>query len=391
MGQQSVHADRITRITAELSASGAAAAIAFSGADLHYLLGTPLSTHERFTGLVLTPTPLDDDSSAETSSSAEATLVVPELEATTDVFERAAAAGVSVCTWRDGDDPLARVSELLAQGTRIPDGTLPVAGEVLVSAEAPARHIVPLQDRLGERVALLAPVIDRLRSTKTSTEVEELAQAAAAIDRVHARMGELLTVGRTERQVAAAIEQAIVEEGLTHAEFIIVGSGPNGADPHHEVSDRKIDDGDIVVVDIGGPLPSGYHSDCTRSYAMGKPASDIAADYAVLERAQAAARDAVRPGVRASDIDAAAREVLRSAGLAELFVHRTGHGIGMSVHEAPYIAADSDTLLEAGMAFSIEPGIYRTGEWGARLEDIVVVTADGCRVLNNQPRGLTVL
>jgi Xaa-Pro aminopeptidase len=227
--------------------------------------------------------------------------------------------------------------------------------------------------------------------TKDDAEIGALRTAGAAIDRVHARMGEFLAAGRTEAQVAADISAAILEEGHTEAAFVIVGSGPHGADPHHEVSERVIEEGDVVVIDIGGPVEPGYNSDSTRTYSIGEPSDSVAATVAVLERAQQAAVDAVRPGVTAESIDAAARDILVDAGYGDVFVHRTGHGIGLSVHEEPYIVAGNDIPLEVGMAFSIEPGVYFTGEWGARIEDIVIVTPEGCESVNTRPHGLTVL
>ena len=200
-----------------------------------------------------------------------------------------------------------------------------------------------------------------------------------------------LKPGRTEAQVAADITEAIVAEGHSQAAFVIVGSGPNGADPHHECSERALQHGDVVVVDIGGPVEPGYHSDCTRTYSIGEPAPEIARHYAVLQRAQAAAVAAVRPGVRAAEVDAAARDVLTDAGLGEYYVHRTGHGIGLSVHEEPYIVAGNDQPLAAGMVFSVEPGVYIPGQWGARIEDIVIVTAEGALPVNNRPHELLVV
>jgi len=238
---------------------------------------------------------------------------------------------------------------------------------------------------------LATDVLRQLRMIKDDAEIDALRRAGHAIDRVHARMGEWLRVGRTEAQIAADIATAIVEEGHTAPEFIIVGSGPHGADPHHEVSDRVVEAGDVVVVDIGGPVAPGYNSDSTRTYSLGEPSAEVATRYAVLERAQQAAVDAVSPGVSAESIDAAAREVLVEAGLGEAFLHRTGHGIGLSVHEEPYIVAGNDITLTEGMAFSIEPGIYFRGQWGARIEDIVVVTANGCESVNLRPHGLAVL
>ena len=173
--------------------------------------------------------------------------------------------------------------------------------------------------------------------------------------------------------------------------FIIVGSGPHGADPHHECSDRELRAGDIVVVDIGGPYEPGYNSDSTRTYSIGEPDPEVARRYAVLQRAQQAAVEAVRPGMTAEQVDAVARDVLAAEGLAEAFVHRTGHGIGLSVHEEPYIVAGNDLRLAPGMTFSIEPGVYLAGRHGARIEDIVVCTVDGVERLNTLPTDLVVL
>jgi Xaa-Pro dipeptidase len=226
---------------------------------------------------------------------------------------------------------------------------------------------------------------------KDDAEIDALRRAGQAIDRVHARMGEFLKVGRTEAEVAADITAAILAEGHTEAAFVIVGSGPHGADPHHVVSERVVESGDVVVIDIGGPVEPGYNSDSTRTYSMGEPDPGVAAKFAVLEEAQAAAVDLVRPGVTAEAVDAAARDLLAAQGLAEVFVHRTGHGIGLSVHEEPYIVSGNAIELAEGMAFSVEPGIYFRGEWGARIEDIVIVTADGCEPVNTRPHGLTVL
>ncbi|GAB3884579.1 hypothetical protein GCM10029964_045820 [Kibdelosporangium lantanae] len=198
-----------------------------------------------------------------------------------------------------------------------------------------------LRDALADVDQQLAgPVISQLRMRKDASEIAALKAAGEAIDRVHARMGEFLRAGRTENEVAADIAAAIVEEGHALAEFVIVGSGPNGASPHHSASDRVVEQGDVVVIDIGGPVAEGYNSDSTRTYSIGQPRdSDVAVTYAVLEEAQAAAVNAVKPGVTAEEIDRAARQVIEDAGFGEYFIHRTGHGIGLDVHEDPYIVA----------------------------------------------------
>ncbi len=284
--------------------------------------------------------------------------------------------------WVDGDDPYRLVADALG-------GRLAVA--TAVTDAMPALHLLPLADVLGVVPVLATDVLRRLRMIKDAAEIDALRKAGAAIDRVHARVPEFLVPGRTEADVAADIAEAIVAEGHSEVAFIIVGSGPHGADPHHECSDRELRAGDIVVVDIGGPYEPGYNSDSTRTYSIGEPDPDVARRYAVLQRAQQAAVEAVRPGVTAQQVDATARDVLAAEGLAEAFVHRTGHGIGLSVHEEPYIVAGNDLTLEEGMAFSVEPGIYFPGQWGARIEDIVIVTADGALSVNARPHDLVVV
>jgi len=226
---------------------------------------------------------------------------------------------------------------------------------------------------------------------KGPDEVQALLAAGAAIDRVHAAVPGLLRPGRTEREIGADIAELILEAGHVRVDFIIVGSGPNGASPHHEVSDRVLESGDVVVVDIGGTMPDGYRSDCTRTYALGAVPDEFVASYGVLQQAQQTAVDFARAGVTCEGVDRAARDVLESAGMGDLFIHRTGHGIGLETHEEPYIVAGNTLVLDAGMAFSIEPGFYVDGRYGARIEDIVIATEDGVLVANHQPRELVIV
>jgi Xaa-Pro aminopeptidase len=340
------------------------------GSDLRYLIGAAGGSFERLTTLVL---PAGDGVPA---------LVVPRLEAPGYAHVPTDELGVEVVTWVDGEDPYHLVA-----------GRLGRPGRVAVSDNTAALHVLAFRAALGDAEQTLAgPVVRELRMRKDAAEIEALRRAGAAIDRVHARIAEWLRPGRTEAEVGADITAAIVEEGHAHADFVIVGSGPNGASPHHDVSDRVIEPGDVVVVDIGGPIPEGYNSDSTRTYAVGEPRDpDVAETYAVLQGAQRAAVEAARPGVSAQEVDAAARDLIAGAGFGEYFIHRTGHGIGLDVHEEPYIVDGNTLPLEPGMAFSVEPGIYQPGRWGARIEDIVVVTADGAESLNNQPHELVVL
>jgi Xaa-Pro dipeptidase len=363
----SVYTSRLRR-AAELTAeAGLDVVVVTPGPDLRYLIGSRAETFERLTALVV---PADGD----------AYVVVPRMELAALRDSAVGEAGLEVRDWVDGVDPYALALDGLG-----------VVRRLAVSEATPALHTVPLATVSDASPQLATPVLRRLRMLKDAAEVDALRQAGAAIDRVHARMAQWLRAGRTEREVASDIAAAIVEEGHAEADFVIVASGPNGADPHHEVSDRVIGDGETVVVDIGGPTELGYNSDSTRTYATGLVPDGIQDAFAALQRAQQAAVDAVRPGVTAESVDAAARRVLQDAGLADRFIHRTGHGIGLSVHEEPYIVEGNALELEPGMTFSIEPGIYFPGEWGARIEDIVVVTDDGVEPLNVRPHGLTEL
>jgi Xaa-Pro aminopeptidase len=345
------------------AASGIDALLITPGSDLRYLSGYVAKPLERLTCLIV---PADGDPS----------LIVPELEV---AAAEASRIDVTIRPWGETQDPFAIIA-----------GLLPGARAVAVDDQMWASRVLALRDALpGAEIQLAGPVISRLRMIKDDEEVRQLREAAQAIDRVHARMGEWLRAGRTEREVGADIAAAIIAEGHEAVDFVIVASGPNGASPHHEVSDRVISAGEPVVVDIGGTMPSGYCSDCTRNYVVGPDAPEGYFDaFHILFDAQAAQRSFAGPGVSAAAVDRTGREILAAAGLGEEFIHRTGHGIGLSTHEEPYIVADNEQLLEPGMAFSIEPGFYRKGQFGARIEDIVICTPDGVEVLNHQPRGL---
>jgi Xaa-Pro aminopeptidase len=351
----------------ELAAShGIDALIVTPGADLRYLTGYVALPLERLTCLVL-------------PAQGEPTLVVPALERQAAV---ASGTDIQIATWGETDDPFALVARLVGDVATVGVDDHMWAARVFALGEA-----MPTTDQV-----LAGSLVQQLRIRKDADEVLALREAGLAIDRVHARVSQWLRPGRTEREVGADIARAIIEEGHETVDFVIVGSGPNGASPHHELSDRVIEAGDPVVVDIGGTMPSGYCSDSTRNYLAGGTVDpEYAAAYAVLEAAHQAQRDHARPGVTAESVDAIGRQIIADAGYGELFIHRTGHGIGQETHEEPYIVAGNELVLEEGMAFSIEPGIYFEGRFGARIEDIVVCTADGLEVLNNTPRGLVAL
>jgi Xaa-Pro aminopeptidase len=366
--------DRVRAARAIAEELGIDLLVVTPGSDLRYLCGYNAHAMERLTALAV-------------PRRGEPLLVVPRLEAPMVAAGPAGGLELDLVAWDETDDPFARLAEQVT--ARL--GATPA--RVAVGARTWAEHALGVQRALpGASLELAGPVVDRLRRVKSPAEVAELAFAGAAIDRVHARMAEWLRAGRTEAEVGADIAVAIREEGHTGVDFTIVASGPNGASPHAEVSDRTVGAGDVVVVDIGGETATGYRSDCTRTYAVGaEPGAEVAEWYAVLQAAQEAATAAVRPGVTAEQVDAVARDLIAGAGWGEQFLHRTGHGIGLDTHEAPYIVAGNDLPLEPGMAFSVEPGIYLAGRVGARIEDIVVCTDDGVRTLNERPRDLAVL
>ncbi len=362
-------ASRIRRVQDAMAAADVSGLVVTPGSDLRYLTGYDAKPLERLTALVL---PREGDPR----------LVVPALEVAEAERSPAALAGMAVVTHGETDDAYAvAVDGLEGASTLAVDDHMWSVRVFELTAALPEAYLVAA-----------GPLLSDQRMRKGADEVASLRQAGQAIDRVHERMGEFLAVGRTERDAAALIAEAIVAEGHVTADFVIVGSGPNGASPHHSVSDRVIEAGDSVVVDIGGSTADGYCSDSTRTYAVGSaPASEVTDYYAVLLEAQQTQCDYAKPGVTAESVDRIGRKVITDAGYGEYFVHRTGHGIGLETHEEPYIVEGNDLVLEPGMAFSIEPGIYLAGRHGARIEDIVVTTDDGIERLNTTDRYYVVL
>ncbi len=360
--------DRLSRAQAASAAAGLDALLVTPGPDLRWLVGYEALPLERLTCLVL---PADG----------AAFLVAPGLEVPAVQAAGVPALGIDVLGWGELEDPYALISARLGAVR-----TVGLANRMW--AEQVLRFRTALPDA---RQTLASDVLGDLRMRKTPAEVAALRGAGQAIDRVHGRMHEFLRPGRTEREAGRDIAAAILAEGHDTVDFVIVGSGPNGASPHHEVGERVMQSGDVVVIDIGGTTAEGYCSDCTRMYSLGEPPAEFRDYFAVLHEAQLAACAHARPGVTAESVDAAAREVITAAGYGEAFMHRTGHGIGVETHEEPYIVQGNSTVLEPGMAFSIEPGIYLTGRHGARIEDIVVATDDGIERLNVTDRNLVVL
>jgi Xaa-Pro aminopeptidase len=358
---------RLAEVSAATAGAGLDALLLTPGPDLRYVTGYDAHQLERLTCLVV-------------PAQGDPLLIVPRLELPAAQASPAGALGIEMRGWEETDDPYALVRGRLGQ-----------PGRVGLSDRMWALMVLRLRAALpGAEQVLASAALRDLRARKSAAEVAALLAAGEAIDRVHARVPEWLRPGRSEEEVAADISDAIIAEGHARVDFAIVGSGPNGASPHHTAGGRVLRPGDPVVVDIGGTMPSGYCSDCTRTYVVGEPPADFAAYYQVLQAAQEAACAAVRPGVAAEAVDAAAREPIAAAGYGDYFVHRTGHGIGLESHEDPYIVAGNTEPLEPGHAFSVEPGIY-PGPHGARIEDIVVCTADGFQRLNNVTRDLVVV
>ena len=363
-----VYAQRLKRAQEITKAAGIDAVVVATGEDFFYLVGSTLSSHERLTALII-PAEGTPQLFAPGTDILDLNLSpVPQLD-------------VQVHGWNDGDDIYGQVADAIGRD----------ASKVAATAALTADHLFQLQGLMSAEWVLANTALAELFSSKDPAEIDELRKAAQAIDRVHGQVPELLQPGRTEREVAEDLEALILKEHVT-VDFVIVGSMENGANPHHSFSDRVINAGDPVVVDIGGTLASGYHSDCTRTYVAGgditKAPEDFLAAYKVLQDAQMASLQFAKPGRTAEEIDASSRTPISQAGYGEYFTHRLGHGIGLSGHEEPFIIAGNDLVIQESMAFSIEPGIYMPGKWGMRIEDIVTTTKDGIESLNQGPREL---
>ncbi|HXQ75487.1 MAG TPA: Xaa-Pro peptidase family protein [Acidimicrobiales bacterium] len=365
-------ARRLDRVRQQMAARGVDALLLSHGADLPWLTGYRAMPLERLTVLVLT-------------REGDAVLVVPGLEAPR-VPEGSGA--FTVRPWAESEDPVSIAVALL--GGRV--------GTVGVSDRAWAASLLAFQERLPTTGWVAASTVtSSLRAVKDADEITQLRAAAQSADAVAAALqaGGIPLVGRTEAEVSEEIGTRLLAGGHRRVNFAIVGSGPNGASPHHEAGRRRIGPGEVVVCDFGGEYDNGtdvgYCSDITRTVVTGEPDSTVSDCYAVLLVAQQAGVACVRPGVAAEEVDAVTRGVIEDAGYGEYFIHRTGHGIGIEEHEDPYLVAGNRTPLTTGHAFSVEPGIYLPGRFGMRLEDIVVVGDEGPDSLNTVDHSLVVV
>jgi Xaa-Pro aminopeptidase len=360
------YAGRLSRAQERAGAAGLDGLILSPSPDLIYLAGYDAPLLERLTVLVL-------------HASADPVLIVPELERPRAASSPAGQL-IEIRSWRDAEDPYELVRTLIGAGHAYG-----------ASDRMWAAHLLLLQESLPDAKFVPASmVLSPLRERKDEGEIELLRRAGQSADETFARICDEGLEGRSERDVARSLAELLVETGHDAAAFTIVGSGPNAASPHHEPGDRLIKSGDTVVLDFGGRV-GGYCSDITRTVVVGERPAEVEAVHAIVSEAQEAAFRTAGAGVPARKVDSAARVVIEKAGYRDAFIHRTGHGIGLEEHEAPYIVAGNDEGLEPGMCFSIEPGIYLEGRFGVRIEDIVAITGDGPIRLNDAPRDLTIV
>lgn len=360
------YAGRISRVRARMAEIGIDALLLSVGPDLPYFTGYEAMPLERLTMLVLPRT-------------GDIQLVVPRLEAPR-VERRPELFGI--VTWEETDDPVALVAGMIRRSAR----------RVAIGDHTWARFVLDLQHEVPSCVFSRATdVVGPIRMVKDDDEIAALTRAAHAVDAVARDMRSVGFAGRTELEVHRELVERMLAAGHERSNFAIVAAGANAASAHHEpTATRRITDGDIVLCDFGGTM-GGYCSDITRMFHVGEPPAEITDVYSVLVEAQEAGVRAATIGVECLEVDAAARAVITSAGFGENFVHRVGHGIGTEAHEEPYMVAGNTRLLEAGHAFSVEPGIYFPERFGMRLEDIVVATPDGPARLNNAPRDIAIV
>jgi Xaa-Pro dipeptidase len=355
---------RLSDLRGWMARQGLEAAYITRPVSIAYLTGFQAEPHERLMALAV--------------RAARATLIVPALERENAATNSEHAA---VVAWRDGEDPYELVREALQGCDRlgVEKEHLTVGAAEALLASAGARELVDV-----------AAEIRRLRRTKSPAELEKLARAAAITDLVTGEVMRGLRCGQSELAVAVSISAAIGAQGATLAFETLVQSGPNSALPHHHPSARKLEAGDLVLLDFGAAV-EGYRADTTRMAVVGEPSARQLEIHALVLQAHDAAIQAVRAGVTTGEVDAAARAVIAAAGLGDRFFHRIGHGLGLEAHEEPSLDPGSGTVLEPGMVFTIEPGVYFPGWGGVRIEDDLIVEASGCRVLTKADRTLSIV
>ena len=359
---------RMDRVVTQAVEAGLDGVVVAPGPDLVWLTGyRPTAITERLTMLVLRP-------------DAPPTLLAPMLERP----DAEAAVGAPALEMRR----LVRRLGPLRSG--IGAACSPTGGSASPTPRGPPTSSGSSTALPGAGFRGLGACLPMLRAVKGPDELERLEAAGGPPTRRTWPSSRCPFEGRLETDVAADLARLLREHGHEQVDFTVVGSGPNGANPHHEAGDRRISVGDCVVLDFGG-LMYGYGSDTSRTVTVGEPTPEVREVHDVVRAAQQAAFEAVRPGIACQEIDRVARAVITEAGYGEQFIHRTGHGIGVTTHEPPYMVEGEGQELTPGMCFSIEPGIYLSGRFGVRIEDIVTVTEAGGRRLNNTDRHLHVV
>ena len=354
----SVRANRIQALAATLQKRDIGAFFCTSATSMNYLAGLHEEGGERLLFLAI-------------NNKEQVRLVCPSLAKT-----QAEKHGISdIADWADGVDPYQLVKTLASDwGLK----------SVAVDDEMRASILLAMQSTLpGVSFQAGQQVLGELMSVKSPSEIATLKRAGKAADDALAPVLAQMKPGMTEFEVNDLLFNQMKANG-GNPTFCIIGTGQFGAEPHHYTSQTKVSQGDVVVMDFGCEL-DGYMSDITRTVCMGPATDEQNKVYDTVYRAHMAARNAIKPGVPAEDIDKAARKVIEDAGYGEFFVHRTGHGLGMRIHEDPYICAGNTTPLVEGNVFSIEPGIYLPGKFGVRIENIVAVTNDGHESMNAEP------
>jgi Xaa-Pro aminopeptidase len=363
-----VYAQRCTQLQARLKDEGSEALLVGASADLRYLAGYAASQSERLTCFVV---PADGTPF----------MVIPAFEAP----RLGAHPWFTVLPWNETDDAAAILASHLAVETA-------QAHVFLVGDRTWAAFLMRFQSIFPKASWQSAtPLLRELRMLKSPSEIAALRTAGAQVDAIFQELVSWRWQGRTEVEIADAISAGMRDRGCESVDFVIVGSGPNGASPHYSGGDRVIEHGDTVILDYGGPFGGGYFADITRTVVVGAASAEVRKVYDVVRAAQEAGVQAVLPGVACQSVDAAARAVITASGYGPLFNHRTGHGIGLDGHEEPYMVAGNALHLAPGMTFSVEPGIYLPGRFGVRIEDIVACTEDGVERLNTCSRELVVV
>lgn len=356
------YASRIARLQRVLRSERLAGAVFAPTDQMRYLIGWAEPGHERLIALLV-------------PAQGQPALVVPAMNAAQARDNPASLRDIRY--WEDAEGWHDTVRRLL-QSWQIEGRGLAIDDELH------SVHLLGLQALLpGVSCIPAGDLMARLREVKTAEELALMERSAAVTDAVYEECLPALREGITEREMQDAIAQAYQRRG-TRPAFALVCFGPNSARPHHSPGETRLKRGDVVIIDIGCLL-DGYASDITRTVAFGVPDPEAKRVYEIVHAAHCAAREAGRPGVTCQAVDRAARRVIVRAGYGDYFIHRTGHGIGLSTHEPPYLVEGNRQRLRKGMCFSDEPGIYLPARFGVRIENIVTVTADGLRSLNAAP------